>query len=70
MKNPITAEAIERLSRILGASSDYQLGKIVDKAAPNLNRYRNGKVSISLESLGEMAEKGGLELELNFNKKG
>lgn len=69
MKNPITAKSIEKLGELLNTTSDYQLAEIVKKAAPNINRYRNGKVSITLEGLGEMAKKGGYELEVNFNKK-
>lgn len=69
MKNPITARAIENLSKALNTTSDYQLAEIVKKPAPSLNRYRNGKVSISLDGLAEMADKGGCEIEIKFNKK-
>lgn len=69
MKNPITAKSIEKLGKLLKTTSDYQLADIVKKAAPNINRYRNGKVSITLEGLGDMASKGGYDIEVNFNKK-
>lgn len=69
MKNPITAKSIVKLGEVLQTTSDYQLAEIVKKAAPNINRYRNGKVSITLEGLGEMAHKGGYDIEINFNKK-
>lgn len=69
MKNPITAKSIVKLGEVLQTTSDYQMAEIVKKAAPNINRYRNGKVSITLEGLGEMANKGGYDIEINFNKK-
>jgi transcriptional regulator with XRE-family HTH domain len=68
-KNKTTQLAIEDLKRACGLKTDYALAKKLNMPQSSISRYSNGKTSISLEKLEEIAESLGKKITIKIKKK-